>query len=638
LTSRDQGSATLDLLTNGRAALAHGAWEEARDCFEQALRRSRLPQALEGLGMAASRLSDAEAAVDARKRAYWLYRVRDDRRAAGRVALWLALDFYHLRGQPALASDWLDHARQLLEELERIPEHGWLALAEGELALATGERPALVQQHAATAARIGQELDVAELEQAAAALAERASAQQTATNGQLHAAPAPAALAARVAPQPVDEPAAPPEEAPAPADAAIPPAEAMPAATEDAAPLAAEAPVPAAETADPAAEIALPADEPAAPDVEAARPVEEEAPAPADEEAPPLAEDAGAVAAELPPATPPEPPPEQSRRDRPAFFLAGMGSRAALVGLAAVLVLALGLALTRSPNPPSQSAAGPTGAANAAAIAAPTASGAGPEPPTARPPAPAATAAPATPAAAKASAVAASNAGSPTAARPTTARPTTTPAAAPATVAPATLARTAVAPSPTAAPAPSPTTPPATATPSAAALYRQVVAAEAAVVSGELTASFESNGQLQSSAQVRFDFGDGGRPPRLRIATTYRGAAGSQQVEQIAIGDRWWQRRPDGGWEAIPPREGVWGQAQTYLPQIDAVPPEQIALGDAPATLRWRDQGRDADITLTIDPATGAPRQLRQASRDGKTILTVTYAGWNGPVDIQPPE
>jgi hypothetical protein len=179
---------------------------------------------------------------------------------------------------------------------------------------------------------------------------------------------------------------------------------------------------------------------------------------------------------------------------------------------------------------------------------------------------------------------------------------------------------------------------PATATPSAGALRQKVVTAEESVVSGELTATLESNGRRQSSAQIRFDLGGGTRPPRVQITTTYHGATETQQREQLVVGDRWWQRRPDGGWESIPPQAGVWDQVQTYLPQVRTVPPERVGLDDTPATLRWHDQSRDIDVTLTIDPATGAPRHLRQVSRDGKTMLTVTYTGWNAPVDIQPPE
>jgi hypothetical protein len=72
-----------DLLNAGTEALASGAWDEAREFFETALRDKETSQALEGLGMAAWWLDDAATTFTARERAYQLYRQHGDFRGAG---------------------------------------------------------------------------------------------------------------------------------------------------------------------------------------------------------------------------------------------------------------------------------------------------------------------------------------------------------------------------------------------------------------------------------------------------------------------------------------------------------------------------------------------------------------------------
>lgn len=171
-TSADR--AAIDAEEAGYRALAGGAWAEARDWFERALAAGETAEALEGLAVAAARLGDGEAAREARKRAYWRFRLAGDQRAAARVATQLALDFRAVPRQPALAGQWLAEAGRLLADLERGPEHGWLALARGELALADGERAAAARLgEQATAA--GRALGVAELETAGLSLTERAA-------------------------------------------------------------------------------------------------------------------------------------------------------------------------------------------------------------------------------------------------------------------------------------------------------------------------------------------------------------------------------------------------------------------------------------------------------------------------------
>ena len=75
------------LLIEGGEALRGGAWVEAREHFEAALRGRETPEALEGLGMAAQWLADPQTMFGARERAYRLYRERQSPRDAARVAL-----------------------------------------------------------------------------------------------------------------------------------------------------------------------------------------------------------------------------------------------------------------------------------------------------------------------------------------------------------------------------------------------------------------------------------------------------------------------------------------------------------------------------------------------------------------------
>jgi hypothetical protein len=67
--------------------LARGGWEEARICFEGSLRDAESPEALEGLGMACWWLEDYATGIDARERAYRLFRHAGDGRAAARSPL-----------------------------------------------------------------------------------------------------------------------------------------------------------------------------------------------------------------------------------------------------------------------------------------------------------------------------------------------------------------------------------------------------------------------------------------------------------------------------------------------------------------------------------------------------------------------
>ena len=116
-----------------------GGWVEARACFEQALGCSDAAEAWDGLSWACWWLEDGAAAIQARENAYRLYKDAGERRAAARMAIWLANDHLDFRGEEAVAQGWLRRAMRILDELDPAPEHGWLAALEAQLALEAGD-------------------------------------------------------------------------------------------------------------------------------------------------------------------------------------------------------------------------------------------------------------------------------------------------------------------------------------------------------------------------------------------------------------------------------------------------------------------------------------------------------------------
>ena len=139
----------------GAEYLAAGAWDEARRSFEAALAEGETAEALEGLGLAAWWLDDADAVFASRERAYKLYLDANDRRSAARLAVWLAWDCSAFRGETAVANGWLQRARRLLDGLPASPELAWLESRESQLALAEDGDPDRAHRHATEATRVG---------------------------------------------------------------------------------------------------------------------------------------------------------------------------------------------------------------------------------------------------------------------------------------------------------------------------------------------------------------------------------------------------------------------------------------------------------------------------------------------------
>jgi LuxR family maltose regulon positive regulatory protein len=153
----------------GDAALARGAWAEARAIFEQELEERETVEALEGLSWAAWWVEDVPTCLEARERAYRLSRRQGDLRRAAMLALWVGDDHLILRGERAIANGWFQRAARILEGLDTCPEHGWLDALLGYVATIDGDT-AKAKTLAIGARELGGRLAVVSLEMFALAV------------------------------------------------------------------------------------------------------------------------------------------------------------------------------------------------------------------------------------------------------------------------------------------------------------------------------------------------------------------------------------------------------------------------------------------------------------------------------------
>jgi hypothetical protein len=147
----------------GENALARGAWDEAREIFEQEVAARETVEALEGLSWAAWWVEDVPACLEARERAYLLSREQGDMRRAAMLAICLADDHLVLRGERAIANGWFQRAARTLEGLELCPEHGWLDALLGYMAIIEGDQ-ARARELAVRARTLGRRFTVVSLE------------------------------------------------------------------------------------------------------------------------------------------------------------------------------------------------------------------------------------------------------------------------------------------------------------------------------------------------------------------------------------------------------------------------------------------------------------------------------------------
>ncbi len=139
------------------AALAEAEWERAAELCHAALaERPGDADLLDRLGQAEWWIGDLPGSVARRTEAYAAYARRGERRAASRVALWLAAE--DARG-PSIANGWLARAQRMLEGLPPDADHGRLEVRRAKWAA----DPAVAEAHAHRAlelARAANDLDL----------------------------------------------------------------------------------------------------------------------------------------------------------------------------------------------------------------------------------------------------------------------------------------------------------------------------------------------------------------------------------------------------------------------------------------------------------------------------------------------
>ena len=155
-------------IEDGCAALARGAWADARACFAAALAVNESPEAYEGLGTAARYQLDSEAAIDAHERGYRLARAQNDTAAAALLAVQLAYDAYAFHG-PAEASGWVERAAQLIAGEPASVATAFVPLLRAHFALGAHDVDS-ARSHAAQAVGLAREVGAVDVEMLAVAV------------------------------------------------------------------------------------------------------------------------------------------------------------------------------------------------------------------------------------------------------------------------------------------------------------------------------------------------------------------------------------------------------------------------------------------------------------------------------------
>ena len=127
--------ATTEDWSDAEAALRTGGWARAAASFGALAAATGDPRAQEGLAQAGWWLDDADTAVGAREAAYRGFRAQGDDRGAARAAASLGYDSMLFGRGVAVGRGWLVRAAELLGEGPDVPEAGWLAVRQAEVAL-----------------------------------------------------------------------------------------------------------------------------------------------------------------------------------------------------------------------------------------------------------------------------------------------------------------------------------------------------------------------------------------------------------------------------------------------------------------------------------------------------------------------
>jgi class 3 adenylate cyclase/tetratricopeptide (TPR) repeat protein len=128
-----------DSLDAGRAAAQRHAWREAYDLLRSSDEPGRLTaEDMVALAEAAWWTGHLDEAIALRERAYAAYSESGNPGKAAQMALNISMD-QMTRGAMSVSAGWRARAERLLEPLPENPGHGYLALARGLAAQATGD-------------------------------------------------------------------------------------------------------------------------------------------------------------------------------------------------------------------------------------------------------------------------------------------------------------------------------------------------------------------------------------------------------------------------------------------------------------------------------------------------------------------
>ena len=150
-------STTPEDLSEARAVLRTGRWAEAAAAFARLAAATGDPSAYEGCAQAAWWLDDADTALDAREAAYRGFRSSGDDRGAARAAATLGYDSVLFGRGVAVGRGWLTRAADILGSRADVPEAGWLAVREAEVALGVDHAADTALAAATKAQQIGRD-------------------------------------------------------------------------------------------------------------------------------------------------------------------------------------------------------------------------------------------------------------------------------------------------------------------------------------------------------------------------------------------------------------------------------------------------------------------------------------------------
>lgn len=139
-------------------ALMEGRWADAAAAYAALAAETADPRADEGLAQVGWWRDDADTALGAREAAYRGFRASGDDQGAARAAAALGYDSMLFGRGVAVGRGWLARAADLLGDRVDVPEAGWLAVRQAEVALNVDRNAAAALAAATRAQEIGMAL------------------------------------------------------------------------------------------------------------------------------------------------------------------------------------------------------------------------------------------------------------------------------------------------------------------------------------------------------------------------------------------------------------------------------------------------------------------------------------------------